>query len=170
MGNGANGTVEGNGKGTGAFRVTERASGLLLGTYSDVFFAVWSTKPTPELFAKQRDGLEAAARANPGNTLFLCVVSACAPPPEQAERDASSRMISKLGQNLLGTACVIEGSGFRAAITRTVLSGILLFIRTPSPVTFFDSVSAASTWMQRRGRAPDLAQLARQLETARFAD
>lgn len=167
MGRGENGTVGGGDESGGVLRVTERGGGLLLGTFSNVFFAVWSTKPTPPLFARQREGLEAAVRANPGNTLFLCVVSPNAPPPEQAERDASSRMISELGQNLLGTACVVEGSGFRAAITRTVLSGIVFFIRTPSPVTLFDSVNTASTWLQRRCPAQNLAPLAPQLETAR---
>lgn len=152
-----------------ALHLTQRARGLLLGTCGEVFFAVWSTKPTPELFELQRAGLAAAVQANPGRTFFLCVVSPNADPPEQAERDASSRMISQHGGNLLGTACVVEGSGFRAAITRTVLTGIVLFIRTPSPITFFDSVDAASSWMQRRSRGRDLSRLAAQLDEVRFS-
>jgi hypothetical protein len=149
--------------------ISHRARGLLLGTFGHVFFSVWSTKPTPELFELQRAGLAAAVHEAPGSVLFLCVVSPNAEPPDQAERDASSRMITHHGSKLLGTACVVEGSGFRAAITRTVLTGIVLFIRTPSPVTFFDSVDAASSWMQRRSRGRDLSQLAARLDELRFS-
>lgn len=157
------------GPGAAELHISHRARGLLLGTQGDVFFAVWSTKPTPDLFELQRSGLAAAVYAKPGRTIFLCVVSPNADPPDQAERDASSRMITTHGEKLLGTACVVEGSGFRAAITRTVLTGIVLFIRTPSPVAFFESVDAASLWMQRRSSGRDLGQLATQLHEARFS-
>lgn len=150
-------------------KVTHRAQGLLLGSFHDVFFAVWSTKPIPELFALQRDGLAAAVQAKPGRTHFVCVVAPNADPPEQAERDASSRMITSHGSQLLGTACVVEGSGFRAAISRTVLTGIVLFIRTPSPVTIFDSVDAASQWIQRRTSSRDLGPLAAHLHHIRYS-
>lgn len=149
--------------------VAHRARGLLLGTFGNVCFAVWSTKPTPELFQLQRAALATAVQNNPYRTFFLCVVSPYADPPEQAERDASSRMISEHGERLAGTACVVEGSGFRAAITRTVLSGIVFFIRTPSPVTFFDSIEGATQWMQRRGGASSLSQLASRLDQVRFS-
>lgn len=149
--------------------ISHRARGLLLGTFGDVFFAVWSTKPTPELFELQRSGLASVVQSRPGRALFLCVVSPNSDPPEQAERDASSRMINVHGARLLGTACVVEGSGFRAAITRTVLTGIALFIRTPSPVTFFEGIEAACDWMQRRSHGGDLSQLATQLDQARFS-
>jgi hypothetical protein len=162
-------TVQVNGPATNTLHVTQRARGLLLGTCGEVFFAVWSTKPTQDLFELQRAGLAVAVRANPGRAFFLCVVSPNADPPEQAERDASSRMISQHGSDLLGTACVVEGSGFRAAITRTVLTGITLFIRTPSPVTIFDSVDAASNWMQRRRSGRDLSRLAAQLDELRLS-
>lgn len=165
------GTVSSQGAGqpVSELQVSQRVPGLLLGSYGQVFFAAWSTKPTPELFEVQRAGLAAAVQANPGRTFFLCVVSPNADPPDQAERDASSRMITSHGANLLGTACVVEGSGFRAAITRTVLTGIVLFIRTPSPVTFFENVDGASKWMQRRAPGTNLGQLAAQLDQVRFS-
>lgn len=150
-------------------RVGHRGRGLLLGTYRSVFFAVWSTKPTPELFELQRAGLAAAVTASPGRVFFLCVVSPNADPPDQTERDASSRMITGHGARLLGTACVVEGTGFRAAITRTVLTGIALFIRTPSPITFFETVDGAQQWIQRRSPGGDLSQLAAQVDQLRFS-
>lgn len=150
-------------------QVKQRVPGLILGSYRNVFFALWSTKPTPELFQLQRAGLAGAVSAAPGNIFFLCLVSPNADPPEQAERDASSQMITSHGSRLLGTACVVEGSGFRAAITRTVLTGIVLFIRTPAPIAFFETVDAAAFWMQRRVPTTDLSQLAIELDKIRFS-
>lgn len=153
----------------GELHIKQRVPGLILGSYRNVFFALWSTKPTPELFQLQRAALAAAVSASPGKIFFLCLVSPNAEPPEQAERDASSQMITSHGNRLLGTACVVEGSGFRAAITRTVLTGIVLFIRTPAPIAFFENVEAAAFWMQRRVPTTDLSQLATQLDKIRFS-
>jgi hypothetical protein len=78
-------------------------------------------------------------------------------------------MITGHGDKLAGCACVIEGNGFRAAITRTVLTGIVLLVRTPSPITFYESVSSATVWMQKRAGRSDLSGLASQLEQLRAA-
>jgi hypothetical protein len=124
------------------------------------------------LFEIQRARLATAVLANPGRQLFLCVVSTSAPPPEQALRDASAKMITTHGTKLAACACVIEGSGFKSAITRTVLAGIGLLIRTPSPIHFFESVTTASVWLEKRaarGRftsLPDELQLTRAGRTA----
>jgi len=150
-----------------ALRVINDAEGLLLASFGPVLVAWWTSKPTPETFELQRSELEARVQANPGRQLFMCVVSASAPPPEQAERDASSKMITVHGDQLAGCACVIEGQGFRAAITRTVLTGIVLLIRTPSPVVFFENVAEAQIWLQSRATRTNLTDLASELERLR---
>jgi hypothetical protein len=150
-------------------QISHRAPGLMLATFGEVFIAVWSTKPTRDLFELQRASLATAVENAPGRTFFLCVISPNAEPPDQAERDASTRMITHHGARLAGTACVIEGTGFRAAITRTVLTGIVLFARSPSPVLFFEEMDAAVQWMQRRSSEADLSQLAARVEKARFS-
>jgi hypothetical protein len=76
-------------------------------------------------------------------------------------------MITGHGDKLAGCACVIEGSGFRAATTRTVLTGIVLLIRTTSPVTFFESVRSASIWLQKRADGSNLRGLETSLQLAR---
>lgn len=152
-----------------ALRIIHRDPGLLLGVFGPVFLSVWRTKPTPPLFELQRVNLAAAVQQNPGRQLFMCVVAASADAPEQAERDASARMISGHGNKLAGCACVIEGNGFRAAITRTVLTGIVLLIRTPSPIGFFENVSSATVWMQKCIGSRNLSGLPAQVEHQRAA-
>ena len=147
--------------------ITHQKDGLMMATFGPVCIAVWHAQPTPDSFEVQRAHLATAVLADPGRAFFLCVVSSSAPPPEQAVRDASASMITGHGVKLAGCACVIEGSGFRAAITRTVLSGIALFIRSPSPVTFFESVASACFWLDKRAGRNVSRGLASALEQAR---
>lgn len=148
-------------------QVIHRADGLLVASFGPVLLSAWATKPIPRLFEIQRSQLAAAVARNPGRQLFLCVVAPSADPPDQAERDASAKMITGHGDKLAGCACVIEGSGFRAAITRTVLTGIVLVIRTPSPVNFFETVESAGNWLQKRADGANLKQLAAKVSEAR---
>ncbi len=134
----------------------------------NVCVVVWNSKPTRALFEHQREALAMSVLRHPGRALFLCIVSSKADPPEQDVRDASVKMLLGHERKLAGCACVIEGTGFRAAITRTVLTGMTLVARTPTPIAFFDHVAAACSWLQpRAGRS--LTDLVGQLETIRKA-
>ncbi len=132
-----------------ALRVTHSADGLMMGMIGPVCFSLWQAKPTPERFAIQRSHLHAAVAREPGKLVFMCVVSPHAEPPDEPERKASADMITSQGTRLLGVACVIEGIGFRAAITRTVLMGVLRLIRSPAPIKLFESVRLASPFLAR---------------------
>jgi len=147
--------------------ITYRGDGLTMASFDYVCIAVWDTQPTPMLFEIQRSKLAAAVLSNPGRQMFLCVVSSGAAPPDQELREASAKMITTYGSKLAACACVIEGSGFRSAITRTVLTGITLLIRTPSPVHFFESVASASDWLEKRAVRGKLTQLPDELALAR---
>ncbi len=138
-----------------------------MATVGPICVALWQTKPTRALFEVQRSQLHAAVTRAPGQVAFLCVVEATAEPPDDAERAASAAMITSQGARLLGVACVIEGSGFRAAITRTVLSGMVLMIRTPAPIKLFDGVRVASPFLARCVRRPLLSELVAQVERGR---
>jgi hypothetical protein len=136
------------------FEVTHSSGGLIMGTFGSVCVAVWKTKPTHRLFDIQRDQLAKVVREQPGSAVFICVVQPSADPPDQELRYASTEMIVSHGKNLAAVAGVIEGSGFRAAITRTVLTGILFVIRNPSPFRFFESVESSVSWLgERVGKA-----------------
>jgi hypothetical protein len=141
--------------------------GLLVGTIGPVFLAIWRTKPTPELFEIQRRELTSAVARDPGKVAFLCVVESAADPPDQAVRDASAAMISSLGKQLAACACVIEGKGFRAVVTRTVLAGMGLVARHAAPNRFFESVPVASAWLGERLGRDSEPGLAEKVELAR---
>lgn len=150
-------------------RITHDGGGLMMAAYDHVCVAVWETKPTRDLFEIQRAHLAATVAREPGRAAFMCVVSRRADPPDQDVRDASSKMMASHGRKLTGCACVIEGSGFRSAITRTVLSGIVLVIRSPVPYVFCESVIAACRWLETRGTRDRLTDLVDRIDIARAA-
>jgi hypothetical protein len=138
-----------------------------MGSLGPVCLALWAGKPTPELFEVQRAGLAVAVTQRRGEALFLCVITATADPPDETERQASARMITAHGADLAGCACVIEGTGFRAAVTRTVLSGITMLVRSPVKLRYFDSVAHACDWLETLARPGEISGLASQVELAR---
>ena len=113
-----------------------------------VSIAIWRRKPNRELFEVQRKCLNDVVARNRGKAAFLCVVEPSAEPPDDDIRKASSLMISAHEKNLKCVALVIEGTGFRAAITRTVLTGIEMMIRAPAPIKFFDIPKSACSWVR----------------------
>lgn len=149
------------------FQVTYRGGGLVVGHFAHVCVAIWNTKPTRALFDWQRKGLADAVQRHPESALFMCVVSSKADPPDQDVRDASTKMIASHEKRLAGCACVIEGSGFRAAITRTVLTGITSVVRLPCPIGFCDSVQAGSDWLGRHSPRGSLSGLVEELARER---
>lgn len=128
-------------------RINHRSEALLMAHYGPVCIAVWTKKPTLASFEIQRAELASATLRRPGQQVFMCVIAAKTDAPDQNVRDATSAMVTTLGPKLAASVCVIEGTGFRAAITRTVLTSILWVVRTPMPSAFFESVPQACAWL-----------------------
>lgn len=67
--------------------------------------------------------------------------------PESDARAVLSGLPTELGRGV-GVALAFEGSGFRAAAVRAVLSGIMLLSRHRVPHDVFPSVERAAGWLQ----------------------
>jgi hypothetical protein len=124
-----------------------RGDGLIMAERRGICIAVWRRKPNRELFEAEKKCLEEVVAKNIGKSAFVCVVEPTSEPPDDDIRKASSSMITSHEKNLKCVALVIEGTGFRNAITRTVMSGIVMLIRTPAPIKFFDTPKSASVWV-----------------------
>lgn len=122
-------------------------NGLVMAEMAGVSIALWRRKPNHELFDIQKRCLDEVVSRNKGRAAFICVVEPSSEPPDDDIRKAASLMISAHEKNIKGVALVIEGAGFRAAITRTVLSGIVMLIRSPAPIKFFDVPKPACMWL-----------------------
>jgi hypothetical protein len=84
-------------------------------------------------FARQRVSLERVVVAAPGRAGFVCEAADNSPPPDDGMRKASVDMIASFGKRLKCVACVIEGAGFRGAMARSVLSGMVLLLSSRAP-------------------------------------
>jgi hypothetical protein len=130
-------------------RIFHATDGLVMAEIGTVCVALWRKKSTPERFKVQKRYLDEVVRAHPGEAAFLVVVEPGSEPPADQERRASSQMITDHGTKLRCVACVIEGSGLRSAITRSVLTGIVLVVKSPSSISYFDSPANAVPWMAK---------------------
>ncbi|HEX5655999.1 MAG TPA: hypothetical protein VFX59_02340 [Polyangiales bacterium] len=121
---------------------------LLVLEFAGVCISVWRHDVTPALFECQRAGLATVLRANPNDAGFMCVIGDGVKPPSDELRKASAQMVRDAGAGLKRIACVIEATGFLAALTRSVLSGMQVLAGRKANVTaFFSTVSEAASWL-----------------------
>lgn len=120
--------------------------GLHVAVFGSVCIALWQSKPTRQLFEIQRRELEATVKKHPGQAAFMCIIEPSADPPDQDVRNSSTEMIMSHGDKLAATCCVIEGSGFRAALTRTVLTSIAFMTKGKTTMRFVEHVQTAADW------------------------
>jgi hypothetical protein len=129
---------------------------------------IWRVAVTKVPFEWQRSALAEVVLRNPHGAAFLCVVEQSAKPPEDELRRASSQMILSHGEQLKCVACVMEGEGFRVAINRSALSGMILLLRNrKSPVSVFAKVPEAVRWMSEHIEIPAIGELVSTVENIR---
>jgi hypothetical protein len=131
-------------------QVLHRSEAIVVGEIGPLCAVIWRGDVTRERFELQRAGLEGVVRRNGTRAAFLCVVEPDVKPPTDELRKASSDMIESHHGLLSCVATVIEGAGFKAALTRSVLSSIaLLMHRRTTPISFCATVSEAIPWIAR---------------------
>jgi hypothetical protein len=129
-------------------RVLHRSDALVAAELGSVCILFWRKTPTRATFNAQKSALDNLVARVGAGVAVICVVEPGADPPDEELRKASS--ITDHGNKIKAVALVIEGNGFRAAITRTVLSGITFMIRTPVPIKFFVTPKQAAAWVSTR--------------------
>lgn len=129
--------------------------GVALGQYGPLCIALWREEATRPRFERQAAALATVVAAHRGNAGFLCIVEPASKPPNDELRRASARMIDGHGADLAFVAVVIEGSGFQAAITRSVLTAMALFLpRNKTKIGYFSDVMDAALWSREHATLP----------------
>lgn len=141
--------------------------GLAVAEAGPVCVVVWRSAVIVPRFEKQKAGLATVVANHPGKAAFLFVVEPTAAPPDEALRKASTQMVASHGDRLRCVAGVIEGTGFKAAVTRSVLSGMTLLLgKREVPVSYFARVGEASRWVSEHV-VVDARELATAVEAVR---
>lgn len=121
--------------------------GLVVGELGPVCVAIWRDEVDAERFEKQADAVADLTRRFAGKSAFICIVEPTCAPPDEVLRKRSIKLINDHDHALACVAGVIEGTGFRAAITRSVFAGIARFFRNRAPHGFFGDVPKTAAWV-----------------------
>jgi hypothetical protein len=152
----------------GPERVIWCEDGIAVAQVGGICVVIWRDAVVPHRFSKQASGLAEVVGSHPCQAGFLCVIEPTAKPPDDKLRRASQEMIQSHEERLCCTACVIEGTGFKAAVTRSVLASITLLIANrKAPISYFASVSEAGHWMNKIVPIASISQLATSVENLR---
>ncbi len=128
--------------------------------------------PTPAMMRRiilELDGL--AKQCGCATGALLVIDSSCSPPSDEARTYIRTELARS---SMRAAAQVVEGTGFRGAAMRAVLSVIQLASRPPYPMSIFSRVDEGVTWLcgeleTRVGTAPsrqNLAAAAREVQAS----
>ena len=120
---------------------------LVMAEIGNTCVAIWRTPPNEFLFDRQVTAFRSVIENHAKKVGFMGVIEACAAPPNDMMRRATVRMFDEHRQHIACVCGVIQGKGFRAAITRSVMSGMaLLFGSHEFPAKMTESITVAAQW------------------------
>jgi len=115
---------------------------------------------------------QAALRDLPdtGQMAFMVYVGPAAKPPDTPGRKAYAAMLRDYAHRSFGTACLIPGTGFLAAMQRGVVTSLELLSNNQMPLKVFKDIDVGAEWLRARGLRTDNLERARARLDAAIAD
>ncbi len=137
----------------------------LLATWQNVLVSVLGRSAMTEVGVRGQVAATAAhGRAcGPQRLLEIVVFDRETPVPSAEIRAVLDGGVAVVGQYYLAVASIFDGSGFRGAVVRGVLTSLSLLSRTEFPQRVFSSTPECVAWcspMLERTRTPNVAELA----------
>lgn len=153
--------------------VYEDAAQLLV-TWQNVIISVLGHSPMTVAGVKAQVAATAAhGRAcGPKRLLEIVLFDRNAPVPNAEVRAVLDSGAPLVGQYYLALASIFEGSGFRGAIVRGVLTSLSLLARTEFPQRVFSSTAECVEWcspLLTRAKTPCVSELAEAIAHVRHA-
>jgi hypothetical protein len=115
--------------------------------YKEVFVVIFHHETTVSAAVTLRKEYTAFAAQHPAGTGLLTIVEPDAPMPSSDAREALADFMNDNRQSILVSGVAYEGSGFRAAAVRSVVTGLTMLARQPFPHKVFPTLEDASQWM-----------------------
>jgi hypothetical protein len=103
-----------------------------LATWGSVFIVIWRKNTTAVGVQDLRTQCKKFGTAHPEGVLLLTIIHDGAPAPEAAERSALAEFL-KSADHIRASAVVMEGTSFRAAFVRGVVTGLTMLAHQPFP-------------------------------------
>jgi hypothetical protein len=122
-----------------------------ISTVGNSFVNVLRRPATLEMIEEIRRQVQRHFRRCNGVTLALSVLEpGAAQSVPRDVREKSAKLTTDFPS--LAAATVIEGSGFRAAATRTAVTTMFLFARPPYPYKVFGDLAEGASWVIETGK------------------
>jgi hypothetical protein len=137
--------------------VFEHEPGYGAGLWHNVFATIWRDAPALEQLQRLEAHQQEAARRCPAGFVAIAVLPSQHTNMSHELREAAEHLSTHPSPALVAIAEVITGTGFVAATTRMIATGMALLNRR-TPVKLFASLEEAARWVsQRAGAVPGAA-------------
>lgn len=138
---------------TESWRTVAISPDYALATWQQIFAVIWRHETTMEGAAHLRAACTAFAKDNPSGIGLLTIVEAGAPLPGGPARKEIASFLADASSFIKCSAVIFEGSGFRAASVRSVVTGLTLVARQAYPHKVCDLDEAARMFAEILPRA-----------------
>jgi len=118
---------------TEAWKLIVKTPDYALASWQQVFAVIWRRDTTIEGADHLRMGCTAFARTQPRGIGLLTIVESGAPLPPAPARRTIADFLAGGSEFIKCSAVVFEGSGFRAAAVRSVVTGLTLMAKQAYP-------------------------------------
>lgn len=115
----------------------------------NMLFVIWRRETQPQAFLQLVDVTEDLARSHSRGVGVLQVVETTAAPPSAATRASFKLVIQKL-PSVKHYSVVHDGSGFKAASVRAIMTGAYSVVRPPFEHLVASTVREAARWHVER--------------------
>lgn len=130
-----------------------------IATWAGIFILIWRNETTMDGVRALNERWDDFIRTHPSGAGVITIVEPDAPFPEAHVREALANFMRRSSSSMKSSAVVHEGTGFRAAAVRGVVTGLTLLARQPFPHRIFATVPDGCRWLagSLRETAPELA-------------
>lgn len=125
-------------------------------SFKDVFVVIFHHDTTVGGATTLRNRYATFAAQHAAGAGLLTIVEPGAPMPNSEAREALAKFMTENSDSILVSGVAYEGSGFRAAAVRSVVTGLTMLARQPFPHKVFATIDDASEWMITKMRGGGL--------------
>ncbi len=135
-------------------RVIEVDEDHVMGTWAEFLIMVWRVKTLLPAVQRAKLVMRELAKAHPNGIASLAIVEQTALPPEQDVRRELSALLSGGAGHVKSSSVVHEGTGFKAATVRGVVTALSMFGKLPFPHVIHATVSESAEWHMKNLQKP----------------
>jgi len=133
---------------TEAWQLVAKKADYALASWQQIFAVIWRRETTIEGAEHLRTACAEFARTQPRGIGLLTIVESGAPLPPAPARKAIADFLAGGSEFIKCSAVIFEGSGFRAAAVRSVVTGLTLMARQAYPHRVVDLEDAIEMFVR----------------------